>query len=180
MTQLRLRRQPRCRGGRRSGRNVWVNENINSAPAQNTLISIPLLSAAVDFMTFDTTIVEVIVTDLAFTAQVDDSGGTINTRWALITGHDQLNAADFDALFADTVGPAWMYVGGAHALSTINSLVTLPYAGGPFGPIRAKSKRRFKQNNTTLFMLFQTVVEAGTNLSNVRLSGMTRTLLHLP
>ncbi len=139
-----------------------------------------MLTAAADFMTFDTTIVSVIIPDLTITAQVDDSGGTLNFRVALMVAPEAMDADDFQPLFADSIGPPWMWVNGVHALAVINSLVTAPLAGGVHGPARIKSKRRFKENNVTLFLLQQNVVEAGTNLSNFRLSGMIRTLIHIP
>ncbi len=44
--------------------------------------------------------------------------------------------------------------------------------------MRFKAKRRFRENNSTLFLLHQNVI-AGSDTS-VTLDGMVRTLIHIP
>ncbi len=179
MTTRQRRSGRRTGTRRRTGRRVWVNENINAIPVDNSIFSIDLLTSAAEFMTFDTTIVHVVITDLTFSFQVDDSGGLINSRFALIVAPSLMDVDDFQPLFADSIGPPWMYVKGLHTQAPVNSVIALNFTASN-GPIHVKAKRRFKENNSTLFMLFQNIVEGGTTLSQEHLSGMTRTLLHIP
>ncbi len=176
---MRKRRSGR-RGGtrRRTGRLVWVNENINLIPVENSTLITDLLSAAADFMTFDTTIVTVVITDLVFSYQVDVSGGLVNARFALTVARSLIDQVDLQTPFASSIGPPWLYVKGKHSQDPINSVVNQDFCES--GPIIVRAKRRFKENNSTLWMHFQNVVEGETDISGVHLSGMTRTLLYIP
>ena len=129
-------------------------------------------------MTFDTTVVHVVIPDLAATFTVESSGGQIDFRFALITANNGMDVADFTQLFLSSIGPSWLYVGGAHIDSVINAKIVLNFTSS--GPIHVRAKRRFKENNETLWMLVQNVVEGGTTLADTHWSGMTRTLLHIP
>ncbi len=163
---------------RRTGRNVWVNQNISFSPADNALTVAPMLTPAAEFMIFDTTIVHTIITSLNWTGQIDDSGGLIQMAIALVTALDTADAADFQTLFLDSIGPTWLYYNRVGSRESINAVFNIPLT--PVGAIHVKAKRRFKENNTTLFLLVQTVIEAGTNVSSDLLSGMVRTLIHIP
>ena len=176
MTQ---RNRPRSRPARaqRRGRRVWVNENINSVPADNTIEAIDCLTAAADFMTFDTTIEAVIIPDMAYSFQ-KLTAGVVDFRMALIVGPTTLDNDDFQTLFADSIGAPWLGVWGAHARIPDQGLLTFALAAG-FDVIRVKAKRRFRENDSTLWLVIQNVVTSGTTI-NENLGGMVRTLLHIP
>ena len=171
------RRSSRRRTTRsRTGRNVWVNVGFNIQIVQDTIASLGLLGPAGDFMTFDTTIVETIMTDLQLVG--DKTGlGNLETRWALQTAPSTMDSDDFEPMLTDSIGPPWMYVAGLTARITDGIAFTMNY--GVPGGIRAKAKRRFRENDATLFLVFQNAVAGGTAL-NMRLTGMSRTLIHIP
>ena len=178
MTNRNRARRPAARTqARRTGRNVWVNENINAVLVQNSIQAIDCLSAAADFMTFDTTLETVIVPDMAYTLTTTTGAGKRQIRCAFIVGPSTMDADDFQAPFADSIGPPWLGVFGSTAHLANGVLFTSTLAGPGF-PIRYKARRRFRENNSTLFLLVQTLsVQADTNIA---LDGMVRTLLHIP
>ena len=162
---------------RRTGRNVWVNENINEIPVDNTIAAINFLTQAKDFMKFDTTIVSVVVTDLNFSFQ-KLTQGVVDFRYALMVAPDTMDNDDFQTLFADSVGSPWMYMSGLHGLVPDQGIASFQFAGGP-DTVRIKAKRRFRENNSTLWLIHQNVVTVGSTI-NENLGGMVRTLLHIP
>ena len=172
----RRSRGSRGRSRGRTGRNVWVNENINEIVVINGIQIRDILGSAEQFMTFDTTVQEVIVTDLHYSFVSVAPAGVRNFRCALIVGSKLLDAADFQVLFADSLGPAWMGVWGNHVSVTGVDVQNLPLT--PREGLRFHSKRRFRENNDTVWFVFQNVAPA-TDTTPL-LSGMFRTLIHIP
>ncbi len=130
-------------------------------------------------MTFDTTIVAVIIPDLDFVFDITVAITNVRTRWYLQTAPTTMDTDDFQVPDSDSIGPPWMYVMGNAARVVNNASVSFDYVAKAGGPIRVKAKRRFKENDSTLFMVFQNVVSGG-SLTNGFLSGMIRTLLYIP
>ena len=176
MTQSRMNFRPRGRPRGRPGRNVWVNENVNASLTLNTVLPINLLTSASDFMTFDTTIRSVIIPDLTFTGTTTAVFGKRQIRCALIVAPTNMDADDFEPLFADSIGPPWLGVfGRTVAFGTVATVFSMDLA---LTGLRFKAKRRFRENDSTLFMITQ-------NLGNpadtgFALDGMVRTLIHIP
>ena len=161
---------------RRPGRNVWVNENINTIVTPNNIQILDLLSFAQDFMTYDTTINEVIITDLHWSFTTTDPAGLRQMRCGLIVAPKGMDANDFQVPFGDHIGTPWMGMWGNHLrMSGVqNGNISLAPAEG----LRFHSKRRFRENDSTLWLVYQSVV-SGVDGDNL-LSGMSRTLIHIP
>ena len=175
----RNRRSRRSRGSqRRTGRNVWVNHDVNEIPVVNTLTTRNLLVNAKDFMLFDTTIVNVIIEDLKWTFTSTSTSGTRRLAIALITGMDTLDAADFSSLYLDDVGPPYMVL--LTKTIRVDDAGSLPHNVDitPQGPVVVKAKRRFKENDATLWLIIQQLGPATD--PNQELSGIIRTLIHIP
>ncbi len=177
MTNRNRSRAPR-RPRRRTGRLVWVNRHIESGMAVDTLLSLDMLTAASEFMVFDTTIVAVVINDLVLRLTTDATSGLRQVRCALVTGKDTLDAADFDdSLFANSIGPSYMWFGGNSLQTAAISNVTLPLT--PVGePVLVKSSRRFRENNQTLWLVAENRVNAGD--SALQLNGHLRALIRIP
>ncbi len=179
MTTRNRRSGRRSRGTRRrTGRNVWVNHDLNEVPVVNTLTTRNLLVNAKDFMLFDTTIVSVIIEDLHWSFTSTTTSGTRRLAIAMLTGLDTLDAADFTSLFVDDVGPAYMVL--LTKTLRVDDAGSLPHNVNitPQGPITLRAKRRFKENDATLWLLIQQVGPATD--PNQELSGLVRTLIHIP
>ncbi len=175
----RNRRSRGSRGTRRrTGRNVWVNVSLANTVVAG-VASIDVLQPASDFMTFDTTIVGIVIPDLTLVFDNGTGLSNVRTRWALQTAPSTMDADDFQVPDSDSIGPPWMYVGGMARRIPSDTAVTFDYVDQSGGPIRVKSKRRFRENDSTLFLVFQTVVSGG-SFSNGFLNGMIRTLIHIP
>ena len=172
--------RPRKGSQRRSGRNVWVNENINSVPVGNSLGIIDCLTAAQDFMTFDTTIQRIVIPAFNWAFLSDATVGMREIRFALEVGKATLDAADFTSLFSDNIGPPWMYTWGRSIKINGAAAVTVDFsnAGVQGGPIDVKSKRRFRENESTLFLVNQNL-SPGTDVEQ-SINGLVRTLLYIP
>ena len=156
---------------------VWINENINSVIVQNSIQIINLLTAGREFMLFDTTIMSVIVTDLAFTGVSDATVGKRQIRCALLVAIDTIDSADMPALFSDTVGTPWLGVWGNTALVTASQAYTISLSSIP--AMRFAAKRRFRENNASLFLVVQNVIAGGGDTA-LALDGMIRTLVRIP
>ena len=173
------RNRPRARTTRRrSGRNVWVNEVIAPAAiSPDTSTSISLLTSAKEFMTFDTTILRVVVTDFSFTLQKSGGNGIVTARYALQIAPTTTDTDDFASLFVSTIGAPWMYTSGVTGFLADTLLTTFTFPQGEDAPIKAK--RRFRENDSTLFMIFANTVQTGSFTAGV-IRGMIRTLIHIP
>jgi len=174
----------RRRSGRRSGtrkragRNVWVNENINSIMTANSVLALNCLTDAKDFMTFDTTIVQIIIPDFSiqFLTLVSDS--IVNWRGVFQTAPTLMETDKFQVPFADSVGAPWMGTMGGHAYANPGPH-DIVIAGGGNPALRFQAKRRFRENDSTLVLMMQ-LVHSGGDIGSVRISGFIRTLLHIP
>ena len=155
---------------------VWVNENVNIIPVANAVTSQNMLSSAVDFMTFDTTIVRVVIPMLSFSGDALTVNGLREVRYALQVAPTSMDANDFEPPFGDSIGPPWMYVGGRSVRLVAASTFTFDLVGENF--IDIKAARRFRENDSTLHLIVQTVM-AGTN-DVLSMNGMIRTLLRIP
>ncbi len=173
----RNRRQAR-RPARRSSRLVWVNENINSVLVDDSLIVIDLLTNAQNFMLFDTTIVSVIVEDLHYSFEMSMTESLVDLRVALIVAPSTMDGDDFQNVFADSIGPPWLGMLGGHERVPNGGTGNINLT--PAGPIKFKAKRRFRENNSTLFMIIQNVVGPGGATTDENFSGFVRTLLRIP
>ena len=166
-------------GRRTSGRHarlVWVNENVNEIVVPNTKAARDLLTAAKDFMTFDTTIIETIVTDLTWSFDSIAPSGKRQMRLALQIAPSAMDSDDFSFLFADSVGSPWMGVFGE--TRNLSGVQTQNFEFTKNGVLRFSSKRRFRENESTLFLIYQSLSPA-VDTSNT-LDGMIRTLLRIP
>ena len=178
MTMRRRTGSRRRSTSRRTGRNVWVNMDIEQAIIDNSIIAVPILAPASEFMTFDTTIVQVLVVDLTMTFEVETSGGYIRSRVAILTGHDSLVSADFQAPIASSIGPTWMWTSSRTARFALNSVATMAHITDQAA--RIKAKRRFKENNSTLYLVSEFRAEGGTSTGTAFLHAFIRTLIHIP
>jgi len=172
MTQLKLRKQPR----RRTGRLVWVNNDVNLIPTVSGVNLTAILTNAPDFMLFNTTIVTVIIQSLVFTYDSIAPAGTRRFFIGLRTAPELIDAVDFPNPLTDGVGPPWMAV--LHNAHNVSGVAPQTLNLTPNGPVVVKAKRRFKQNNETLFLHTQSVSPAVD--TNPLLSGFIRTLLYIP
>ena len=175
----RNRRMParRSSGRRRTGRNVWVNQNLNEVLLDNGTVLFPILDAAEEFMKFDVTIKAVILPNFSnqWTIGIPHE---YQMRAALLVAHEGLDASDLtDLPFADSVGPPWLGVLG-HSSFRDGGSHDIQLSGGGNPIIQFRAQRRLRENNSTLFMMVQTVVSSATVANQI--SGMARTLLHIP
>jgi len=171
------RRSTRSRGTRRrTGRNVWVNHDVNTTPAVNSLGLLNIMQNAPDFMTFDTTVVSIVVVSLQYSYVSIAPAGIRRISVAFQAMHEGIDAADITPTLTDGVGPP--YMGVLHASHSISGLTVQNLDLTPQGPVVFKSKRRFRENETTLFMINQSVHVATD--TTPALTGFIRTLLHIP
>ncbi len=170
----RSQRTPRARTSRR----VWANSTIATSLTVDAIQIIDMLAIADDFMLFDSTILSVLMTDLFVSF---DAAAVLETRQfqiALLTGKNTLDSDDFLSLFASNIGPPYMWRTGKQArLAASVQAVTVDFTEGAH-EIRIKAKRRFTENDETLWFVVQNNMNAGD--SNVVLSGTCRVLLHIP
>ena len=170
----RSRNQPR----RRIGRNVWINNSFNATLVNDGLAQVNLTSIAESFMTFDTTVVQVIIPVFNYAVLTDATVGTREIRYALIVAPTNMDSTDHDTLFSDSQGQPYMFVGGdsfrTGAIGQLN--LSLVLANG--GPIISKAKRRFRENDSDVFLLLDNEFEAGD--SSLTVTGYSRVLIHIP
>ena len=172
-------RRPPMRRPRRTSRKVWVNSQIDNILLVDTIVSIDLLSGvAQQFMLFDSTILGVVITDLSFTFDSEASASIRQMRWALETGKNTLDSADFQSLLASSIGPTWLHVGGATInLAAAAQSVSLDLLKGD-STLHVKAKRRFRENDATLWFIIENNLSAGD--VNISVKGLFRTLLLVP
>ncbi len=175
------RRSPRRGRTRRTGRNVWINEDFNILLGAGTNAT-PLLAVAADFMTFDTTIVRVVIPTLHFHMLTDATTNTRQIRVAWQIGPTRMDSDDFQTLFVDSIGAPWMYMTGGAIKTAAIQEITITLAGGAVNAalpaIDMKAKRRFRENESTLFMISEFTKASGD--TDPRLRGYSRTLVHVP
>jgi len=168
--------RPTRRTSGRHGRLVWVNADVNEIPVAGILGIRDLLTAADAFMTFDTTIITTIIESMSHTYNSVAPAGTRSARVALQTGPVASFASNFASLFVNSIGPPWMYL--ASEVHNITGVQVQELDLVPNPPTVVKSKRRFKENNNTLWLIHQTVHPAAD--TNLQLLGYVRTLLRIP
>jgi len=161
---------------------VWVNERLDQAGvASNGNTIHPLLTAASDFMVFDTTIVGVRISSLGISSALTSAvAGVRQVGAALFTAQENIDSADvLDGALGIHIGPPWMWhaMGQFHSTGAAPLQLPLVSSVGTNG-VLVKSRRRFKENNSTLFLLLSTDVDAGD--ASYTATGYFRTLLHIP
>ncbi len=176
MTNRNRRSTRRNTRSGRTGRLVWVNHDVNEIPVANTLGIRNILANAKDFMLFDTTVVSIIIENLTWTFDSVAPAGTRRMAVALLQGKDTLDIADFTNLLVDGVGPAYMLLLG----KTLNLSGVQPQTIQitPDEPVHIKAKRRFKENDQTIFLLHQNTTPAADTAQ--QLTGLIRTLIYVP
>jgi len=123
--------------------------------------------------------VGVIIPSLKFSIISSAVVGVREIRIALQTGLSTLDPVDFESLFANSIGPPWMYVTGNGFLSSAIQTITLHTHGADNGGIpRIKAQRRFKENDSTLWLIHENRAEAGDTV--LSLKGLIRVLLRIP
>jgi len=101
---MTARRSGRRNGTRkRTGRNVWVNNDVNLSPTLNAFELKDILENAPDFMTFDTTIVSVIIESLNFTYDSLAPAGVRRMAIALIVAPESITTSQLDPILFDGV-----------------------------------------------------------------------------
>ncbi len=146
--------------------------------ANNGIAIVNLLAGADNFMTFDTTIVETIIPVLNFSCTTNATDAIRGIRVALLVAPSTHDASDMTRLFTDSIGPPWMWFAGDELRTNAIGKLNLSLAFSSAGAIRAKSKRRFRENESTLFLVIDNQTESGDTI--LFLSGFCRTLIHIP
>jgi len=179
MTQRnnRFRGRPARRRGR-TGRNVWVNTNVNSTLAPDAVQILDLLTPAADFMTFDTTVVSVIVVNLHYSFASLGPDHNVHIACGLLTAIDTMDANDAPIPLEDNIGPPWMGL-----LMKSERVSGVASQNIPLTPnseaLRFQAKRRFRENNSTVWLVMQSS-NAGIADSGITLDGIIRVLIHIP
>ncbi len=177
MTTRNRRSTRRSSTRRRTGRDVWVNFDVNQVLTLGNIASFDLLVGAAEFMVFDSTIQAVIIEHLDYSYVSVAPAGIRRIAVGFMTGLNTLDSIDFTGPLVDGVGPAWMgMLGASHSVSglTVQNLTMTPA-----GPITLKSKRRFRENDATLWMVTQNNHNIAIDTS-LALTGLIRILLHIP
>ena len=154
-----------------------MNHFINVALTVNTQQIINLLSTAATFMLFDSTILRVIIPSLALTYDAAANLGNRRVAVALETGKDTLDSADMQSLLSSSVGAPWMYYTRTENRLAAVAAATTQFLSPPEG-IDIKSKRRFRENDSTLWMTVENQMDPAD--ANLQLQGQARTLLRIP
>jgi len=175
MTTTRRGRRSPSRG--RTSRRVWVNTLINTTVVIDTVQIVDLLGGAENFMLFDSTILGVKIPWLSYTMVTSATVAIREFAYYLITGLATLDAVDFTPPRTTGVGPAMMHFGGISFLSGAIANVTSNLVSG-VETVDIKAKRRFKENDTSLFLVMENASEVGDTA--IQLSGYIRTLLLIP
>jgi len=176
MTNRNRRSTGSRRTRRRTGRNVWVNHDVNATPVVNSLSLLDIMQNAPDFMVFDTTVVSVIIESLNYSYVSIAPAGVRRISVGIMALHEGIDASDISPILVDGVGPPWMVLlENSHSISglTVQNLSLTPT-----GPIHIKAKRRFRENETTLFLVIQSNHIAADTVP--ALIGIIRTLIHIP
>ena len=127
-------------------------------------------------MTFDSTIVSVQLNGLNFSYDSLAPAGIRRFAIVLLTAHQNIDPADLTPPLTDNIGPTWMY--SIHNSHNISGVAPQNIAMTPSTGVTVRSKRRFKENNETLWMGIQTITEGLE--TNWDLSGLVRVLIHIP
>ncbi len=165
------------RRGRRTARKVWVNKQLATSMASGTIGIVDLLSDAADFMTFDTTIL-IVILNVTFVWDAAATLGLNRLAYALVTGLDTLDNVDMTDPLVSGIGPPWLYhnwgvLRQAAAAATVNFRMHPPGEN-----IRVRAQRRFRENDTTLWLVANTSLVASS--ANLQIEGYARTLLLVP
>ncbi len=156
-----------------------MNQHLSEVIVAGAIMPIDLLVAASDFMTFDTTIVSVVIPELNFSFVAEATTDVRDFRYALLLANSLIDGADLQSFFTDSIGAPWMYTGGLSTkLSGAAGSVDMNLVFQNGGPIIAKSKRRFRENDSTVFLVVDSRLDAGDTVPLV--TGFTRTLIHIP
>ena len=178
MTNRNVRRRVSRPGRSRTARRVWVNEELATTLTINTIQIVDLMTAAVDFMKFDATILGVILSGVTISWDAAATLGINRFGITLEIGKDTLDSADMESPLQTGIGPPWMFQQTA-IFRQAAAAVTVNQGFGPVGDvIRIKSKRRFRENDATLWLTVENSMVAGA--TNIQLNGMARTLLLVP
>ena len=161
---------------RRTGRTVWVNKNLNFSLSDNTKGTVDLLTAADDFMLFDSTVLGVLITSLTWSYDTVATLAVRQLELAIIQAKSTIDPDDFTSLYSDNVGPPYMWRAGAAVRSPISTINN--YVFTPNGAIFIKAKRRFKENDSTIWLVHHTS-STGTN-TGMAIDGTIRTLIYIP
>ncbi len=161
--------------GKRTGRNVWVNTNVNSVFGINTTITVDLLLPADSFMEFDSTVQSIVIPGLTWSLSTNGVAN-YNCAVAFIAAPRAMDPDDFVSPLSDNIGPPWM--GLLWASNRFSGIQAETLQLVDIGGMRFKSKRRFRENNTTIWMVAQNVGDAGSDEGT--LDGLVRILLHIP
>ncbi len=157
---------------------VWVNQAINnSALTANGVNLIALLGQAGDFMVFDTTIMAVYLhLDFSLVTSADRLVRKVGV--ALAVHPDTLDAADItEGPLQSSIGPPWMWHSTTGIQIAAVGELTLPLPAFESNA-HVKAKRRFRENNSTLFLEVENIVHANDTLPI--LNGFVRTLIRIP
>jgi len=174
----RNRRNSRNTTRRRSGRNVWVNNSFNATLVPDALAQVNITQGAMDFMTFDTTVVQVIISVFNYAVLTNANIGTRELRYALILAPSNMDSSDHDTLFSDTIGAPYMFTGGDAFRTGAAGQLNLSMVLSNGGPIIAKAKRRFRENDSSVFLLLDNESDPGD--TSLTVTGWARTLIHIP
>ncbi len=180
-TRTRGRRsRPSGRGPRRVARRVWVNRFIGvGGITVDSKVLVDLLSSASEFMIFDCTILAVQLSYLYWTYTADATDAIRSVGAALLTGQENLDAADIlEGPLDSGIGPSWLWQQSVALRTDAAALVSMNIVSSTTGGIRVRAKRRFTENNETLFLVAQNLGEAGD--TELQLQGFCRTLLLVP
>jgi len=140
-----------------------------------------LLTAAGDFMLFDTTIVGVRISQLTLTLTGGASTQLKTFGASLLVGPTELDQQDVTSPIIDSIGPSWLWHGFASvrvpaaAEATLNIVTSAQGQGG----LLVKAQRRFRENNATLFLLV-VYTDGGAVDTNIQVDGFIRTLIRIP
>jgi len=161
---------------RRTGRDVWVNHDLNEIPVPNTVQIKNLLLPAPDFMTFDTTVNTIIVEDIHWGFDSLAPAGLRRLALGFVVLRTGTGPGGAPAPLTDGVGPPWM--GMLHASENLSGVAPQNISVIKGDPIRFKAKRRFRENESSVFLVYQTISPGAD--TNQTLSGVIRILIHIP
>ena len=114
---------------------------------------------------------------MAYAFNTDTTSGKRQVRIAFQVAPSTMDGDDFESLFADSIGPPWMgMLGRTVNFANIATAATFDLLAG--APIRFKARRRFRENDSTLFMVIQNLTP-GVD-TDLTLDGMVRTLIRIP
>ncbi len=129
-------------------------------------------------MMFDSTILGVKIPWLSYSMEAAATNAVREIAYYLITGKSTLDSVDFTVPRASGVGPAMLHCGGNSArLPATAASFSIDLRGG-IETIDIRAKRRFKENEETLWMVIENASEAGDTV--LKLNGLVRTLLLVP